>query len=117
MEQEDTALADLGGEFALTRNYNSKGADQVSMFGRGWSFEYERSLTQMEDGDIFYTRGDGGYLYFARNEDGSYTLTNPEGSLARSASDGGCPDGYTLTDSESPLARSAPDTVCPEGTR
>jgi len=43
------------------------------MFGRGWSFEYERGLTQTEDGGIFYTRGDGGYLYFTRNEDGSFS--------------------------------------------
>ncbi len=44
-----------------------------------------------------------------------YTLTNPEGSLARSAFDVVCPDGYTLTDSKSPLARSAFDVVCPDG--
>ncbi len=73
MEQEDASLADLGGTFAFMRDYNSKGTDQVSMFGRGWSFEYERGLTQTEDGGIFYTRGDGGYLYFARNEDGNYS--------------------------------------------
>lgn len=32
-----------------------------------------------------------------------YTLTNPEGLLARSASDTGCPDGDTLTDLEEAL--------------
>ena len=47
------------------------------MFGRGWSFNYDQSLSQMEDGSLLYMRGDGSYLIFDKNEDGSYTT--PDG--------------------------------------
>ncbi|MCJ8046309.1 DUF6531 domain-containing protein [Blautia sp. NSJ-166] len=45
-------MNELNGEFSITRSYNSKGTDQHSMFGRGWSFNYDQSLSQMEDGRI-----------------------------------------------------------------
>lgn len=73
MEQKDVSINDLGGEFTITRAYNSKGTDQNSMFGRGWSFNYDQSLIQMEDGSILFMRGDGSYLFFTKNEDGTYT--------------------------------------------
>ena len=46
MEQEDAILPELNGEFAIRRSYNSKGTDQNSMFGRGWSFEYGQALSK-----------------------------------------------------------------------
>ena len=63
-------MNELNGEFSITRSYNSKGTDQHSMFGRGWSFNYDQSLSQMEDGSLLYMRGDGSYLIFDKNEDG-----------------------------------------------
>ena len=38
---------------------------------------YDQSLSQMEDGSLLYMRGDGSYLIFDKNEDGSYTT--PDG--------------------------------------
>lgn len=73
MEQQDVSMNELGGEFTITRSYNSKAADKNSLFGRGWSFDYDQSLAQLEDGTILYLRGDGSVLFFDRNEDGSYT--------------------------------------------
>lgn len=77
MDQSDATMNELNGEFSITRSYNSKGTDQHSMFGRGWSFNYDQSLSQMEDGSLLYMRGDGSYLIFDKNEDGSYTA--PDG--------------------------------------
>ena len=57
MDQSDATMNELNGEFSITRSYNSKGTDQHSMFGRGWSFNYDQSLSQMEDGSLLYMRG------------------------------------------------------------
>lgn len=73
MDQADVSMKELNGEFSIIRSYNSKGTDQNSMFGRGWSFNYDQSLVQMEDGSILYMRGDGSYLFFEKKEDGSYS--------------------------------------------
>ncbi len=73
MDQQDVSMDELGGEFTITRSYNSKAADKNSLFGRGWSFEYDQSLTQLEDGTVLYLRGDGSVLFFDKNEDGSYS--------------------------------------------
>ena len=77
MNQTDASMKELNGEFSIVRSYNSKGTDQNSMFGRGWSFNYDQSLSQMEDGSILFMRGDGSYLFFTKNEDGTYTA--PDG--------------------------------------
>ena len=45
MDQTDASLNDLGGEFGITRSYNSKGTDQNSLLGRGWSFNLAVSGT------------------------------------------------------------------------
>jgi bla regulator protein BlaR1 len=100
-------LSNLPKAFSENTPANISHADFSAYFG-----EYEGSfvlytLTNPE-GSLAQSASDAGY------PDG-YTLTNPEGSLARSASDAGCPDGYTLTDSEGSLARSAPDVGCPDG--
>lgn len=57
MEQQDVSMNELSGEFTITRSYNSKAADKNSLFGRGWSFDYDQSLAQLEDGTILYLRG------------------------------------------------------------
>ena len=72
MEQSDAVLPELNGEFSILRSYNSKGTDQNSMFGRGWSFTYDQSLSKTEDGSVVFTRGDGSYLYLTPNGDGTY---------------------------------------------
>ncbi|MGC4018613.1 MAG: DNRLRE domain-containing protein [Muricomes sp.] len=59
MEQEDAVLPELNGKFSILRTYNSKGTDQNSLFGRGWSFAYDQGLSKTEDGNIILKRGDG----------------------------------------------------------
>ncbi|MBQ8209156.1 MAG: LysM peptidoglycan-binding domain-containing protein [Clostridia bacterium] len=73
MNQTDISIDDIGGEFAIGRTYNSKGADVNSVFGRGWQFDYSEHLSKLEDGTIVYRRGDGSSVYFTKNADGSYS--------------------------------------------
>lgn len=73
MNQTDISIDDLGGEFAIGRTYNSKGADVNSVFGRGWQFDYSEQLSKLADGTIVYRRGDGSSVYFTQNADGSYS--------------------------------------------
>ncbi len=61
---------------------------------------------------LYFCNGRGYFGFFFGVLTAKYTLTNPEGSLSRSASDAGCPDGYTLTDSQRSLSRSALDRGC-----
>lgn len=77
MDLSDAEMDEFGGTFSIFRSYNSKASDKNSVFGRGWSFNYDQSLAQLEDGTILYMRGDGSVLFFTRNEDGTYTA--PEG--------------------------------------
>ncbi|MBR2410787.1 MAG: hypothetical protein IKB08_03585 [Clostridia bacterium] len=76
MNQTDISIDDIGGEFAIGRTYNSKGADVNSVFGRGWQFDYSEQLSKLADGTIVYRRGDGSSIYFSLNPDGTYTC-NP----------------------------------------
>lgn len=73
MNQTDISIDDIGGEFAIGRTYNSKGADVNSVFGRGWQFDYSEQLSKLDDGTIVYRRGDGSSVYFTLNADGSYS--------------------------------------------
>lgn len=73
MNQTDISIDDIGGEFAIGRTYNSKGADVNSVFGRGWQFDYSEQLSKLADGTIVYRRGDGSSVYFTKNADESYS--------------------------------------------
>ena len=70
---QDAAVTDLGGQFSISRTYNSVGASIHSMFGRGWSFEYDEALSQLADGSIAYRRGDGSILPFTPDGNGGFT--------------------------------------------
>jgi len=77
MNQSDCKINDLNGPFEIARTYNSKGAGNNSLFGRGWSFDYDENLTKLEDGKIVYSKGDGSSMQFTPNSDGTYS--SPEG--------------------------------------
>ena len=76
LNRTDVSIPDYTGDFAIERNYNSKGASLSSVFGRGWSFDYTEQITKDKDGNLRYRRGDGSILIFTE-EDGKYTA--PEG--------------------------------------
>lgn len=99
MNQEDVAIPDIGGDFTITRSYNSIGAKINSVFGYGWSFDYDEYLSLNADASIQYKRGDGSYLYFTKNADGSYQApTGYEYTLKPVYRDGSIA-GWSIADS------------------
>ena len=76
LNRTDISIPSLTQNFDVTRNYNSKGASQNSLFGRGWSFEFNEQVTSDESGNLYYTRTDGSVLKFTKDGD---TYTSPSG--------------------------------------
>ena len=72
LNRTDISITDYTDDFAIERNYNSKGAGLSSVFGRGWSFDYTEQITKDKDGNLRYRRGDGSILVFTE-KDGEYT--------------------------------------------
>ncbi|MDR1891500.1 MAG: DNRLRE domain-containing protein [Oscillospiraceae bacterium] len=77
LEATDATIPDLGGDFNISRTYNSKGEAYNSLFGRRWSFEYSEYLYQQENGTVGYAKGDGKTLFFKPNGSGGYI--SPDG--------------------------------------
>lgn len=73
MEKVDSNIPDLGGNFNISRTYNSKGEGYVGLFGKNWDFQYSEILTKLEDGTIQYSKGDGKLLFFSPDGNGGYT--------------------------------------------
>ena len=82
MEQTDAVIPDIGGEFAITRQYNSIGAGYAGSFGFGWSTPFDERLGELSDGTILWLSGTGTIVAFTKEGDGyhapagqAYTLT------------------------------------------
>ena len=106
MDQTDVSMNEFGGEFTISRSYNSLSADRNSMFGRGWSFSLDQGIYPAKDGELIYTRGDGSRLYFTKNMDGTYSApagyvyTLKKASYTAKAEDGTAitEQGWQITD-------------------
>ncbi len=72
MNHTDVAIVDYNGDFSIERTYNSKNANYNSMFGKGWTFEYEEALSRLANDTIVYKRSDGSSLYFKSDGNGGY---------------------------------------------
>ncbi|MCI9278833.1 MAG: DNRLRE domain-containing protein, partial [Lachnospiraceae bacterium] len=86
MEQTDGTNADIGGDFFLSRSYNSKGAGFQGSLGYGWSTPLDERLGELEDGSLLWLRGTGNIVTFARGAEGyiasagcGYILAEDEG--------------------------------------
>ena len=74
----DAVLPAVGEPLAMTRTYNS--ADSTAgVLGRGWTFDYDTSLTVAAD-TVTLRSGDGQQVVYTENPDGSYAA--PPGGLA-----------------------------------
>ena len=76
MQQTDVSIPDFNGDFAIARDYNSKGAGINSVFGRGWQFEYAETLAKPTVDTFAYHRGDGSTINFYKQSDSLYTSEN-----------------------------------------
>ena len=73
---EDASLIEYDTQFLIKRHYNSiggGGAGFDSIFGRNWSFNWDKTLTLGANGDAIYQDGTGRRLVFTKEPDGSFT--------------------------------------------
>ena len=99
LQQTDAENEDYLEGFGLTRTYNSVGDKERGLFGYGWSFEWDKSITA--DGeDYIYKPGDGRHFRFTKTGSDAYTCElMPELTLTASK-DTKNPEKskYTITD-------------------
>lgn len=92
MEQTDAEIADIGGSFAFSRQYNSKGAGYKGSLGYGWSSTFDERLGIFSDGSILWLSGTGSVVAFTKAAEG---YEGPAGYDYTLAEEG---DGFVLTD-------------------
>ena len=66
LERVDVSIYDIVGNFEVIRVCNSKPATMSSIFGRGWSFYFDKQVFSDEDQNIYYTRTDGSIIKFTQ---------------------------------------------------
>lgn len=97
--QTDVAVKSLGPGLDVTRSYNSLDTRTNGGFGRGWSFPWDTTATNVAGTGVTISRADGRREFYGQNPDGSYV--NPLGSAA-TLTPGTAPDGnlggWTLTE-------------------
>lgn len=94
MEQADGANADIGGDFSVSRSYNSRGAGFKGSMGYGWSTPLDERLGELEDGSLLWLRGTGNIVTFTKGAEG---YRAPAGQDYALAEDEG---GYRIKDQE-----------------
>lgn len=71
-EITDATIADIEGDFTISRTYNSKNSGYQSLLGRNWSFEYDEHISATAQGELVYTLGDGKSFWFTPDGEGGY---------------------------------------------
>ncbi len=64
----------------IARDYNSHNADYKTMFGYGWTFQYNVYLVEEPDSSVIFVEGDGSFHNFTYN---GGTYTSPPGKEMR----------------------------------
>lgn len=94
LQQGDYQLPGTGYPIDVTRTYNS-GAQQIGIFGKGWSTAYDESVVVYDNSLVRFNQADGRAIYFGRplGSAGSFTpvIGDFHGQLIQNGS------GYTLT--------------------
>ncbi len=92
MEQTDAEISDIGGSFAFTRQYNSKGAGYAGSLGYGWSTPFDERLGELSDGTVLWLSGTGSIVAFTKTAGGYAASAGYDYVLEEEG------DGFTLTD-------------------
>ena len=61
LESKDITLKDYA-DIELTRTYNSKSEKYSTMFGKGYTFNYDQSIAYDKDENLLYFRGNGSII-------------------------------------------------------
>lgn len=98
LQQSDFSVLGRGIPLGITRTYNSRKADVSGMFGYGWTSNVETKIVDAGKGPITFMDGDGTrhifgeevgggykahggiYLNLVKNGDGTYTITQADGT-------------------------------------
>jgi hypothetical protein len=75
----DFTIPDFGGEFKISRTYNSKTYRYNGLFGNRWDTEWNSFLAFQADGAMAFDRGDGSRVYFDKTSNGTFKA--PEGEI------------------------------------
>lgn len=92
MEQTDAEIMDIGGSFALTRQYNSKGASYAGSLGYGWNTPFDERLGELSDGTVLWLSGTGSIVAFSKTAGGYAAPAGYDYVLKEEG------DGFVLTD-------------------
>lgn len=77
-QNSDASFIDYGQEIGIERHYNSLAGGTESIFGRNWEFNWNKQITFLKNGDIFYFDGTGKRIKFSKQGDGSFLAQGGE---------------------------------------
>ena len=95
LQQGDYALPSVGPGISITRTFNSN-SQRLGLFGKGWSSEYDESITAYDNNLARLSRPDGRAIYLGRAVGSSGALAPLEGDFHGSLIQNGG-TGFTLT--------------------
>lgn len=73
---QDAAFFDFDDQMPLTRSYNSMAQGVEGIFGRNWDFNWNKRITFLENGDVYYFDGSGKRIVFTKTGINIYTAQN-----------------------------------------
>jgi RHS repeat-associated protein len=94
LQQNDYQLPSVGYGIGATRTYNSN-SQQVGLFGRGWSTQYDESIVAYDNSLLRFNQGDGRAIYFGRPIGSSGAFTPVIGDFHAQLTQNG--NGFSLT--------------------
>ncbi|EIO5735577.1 hypothetical protein LQW06_000488 [Listeria monocytogenes] len=78
---QDASFFDFDDQMPLIRSYNSMAQGVEGIFGRNWDFNWNKRITFLANGDIYYFDGSGKRILFTKTGTNTYTAQNGD-SLA-----------------------------------
>ncbi|EAE7093151.1 hypothetical protein BI336_05285 [Listeria monocytogenes] len=102
---QDAAFFDFDNQMPLTRSYNSMAQGVEGIFGRNWDFNWNKRITFLANGDVYYFDGSGKRIVFTKTGTNTYTAQNGDSLVLNRIQTGTVPytedSGYYDTVDES----------------
>ncbi|EAF9207798.1 hypothetical protein A4V34_05335 [Listeria monocytogenes] len=73
---QDASFFDFDDQMPLTRSYNSMAQGVEGIFGRNWDFNWNKRITFLQNGDIYYFDGSGKRILFTKTGTNTYSAQN-----------------------------------------